>query len=168
MKSLHDPEQLRDREDVPFDEETHVLGREKFEATRENVDSHVVVGVTNGEGEVLLVDDGSHGWTLAAFPADPGEDWTATARSGAEELTGVSISLEEPVRARRVDFRLEDDEERQLSMYNVVFRASPVDRRPVASAETLEDTEISDIGWFAEVPDEQAGEVAEDIRLFLA
>jgi hypothetical protein len=167
VKSLHDPEQLRDREDVPFDEETHVVDREEFEATRENVDSHVVVGVTNGEGEVLLMDDGSHGWTLAAFPAEPGEDWMATARRGVENLTGVSITLDEAVRVRRVDFCPQGDAEGRFSMYNVIFRASLVEGRPVASPETLEDAGILDVGWFAEVPEEQAGEVAKDIELFL-
>ncbi|QLD85397.1 hypothetical protein HWV23_06530 [Natronomonas halophila] len=167
MKSLHDPEQLRDRADVSFHEETHVVDREEFDATRENVDSHIVVGVTNDSGEVLLVNDGSHGWTLAAFPLESAEDAAVTARQALENLTGISISLDCPERVRHIEFRSDGDDARQFSMYNVILRASPVDGRPVASEPTLGHTEVQDIGWFAEVPEGTSDELGDDIRLFL-
>jgi hypothetical protein len=167
VKSLHDPKRLRDRDDVPFHEESHVVDRGDFDATRENVDSHLVVGVPNDSGEVLLVNDGSHGWTLAAFPLESDEDAVVTARQGVENLIGVPISLNSPERVRRIEFRSDSDEPRQFSMYNVILRASPVEGRPVASEPTLGHTEVQDIGWFAAVPEGTSDELGDDIRLFL-
>ena len=167
MESLFDPEDLRDSEDVTFHEETHVVDREEFEATYEDLESHVAVGVTNDEGEVLLMNDGSHGWTLTAVAVEPGEDWTAAGRRGVEQLTGVAVELDRPERVRRIDFRPEGDDERRTSMYNVVFRASPVEGRPVADDPDLADESVEDVGWFDEVPAEQEGDVADDIRLFV-
>lgn len=72
MDSISDPESLRGCANVPFDEETHPVTQEEFESVTERVDSHAVVGITNDEEDVLLMNDGSHGWTLIAFPVEPG------------------------------------------------------------------------------------------------
>lgn len=74
METLFDPESLRGREEVEFHETTTVFDPEEFDAIRddlETLDSHVVIGVTNDVEEVLLIDDGSHGWTLTAVPSNP-------------------------------------------------------------------------------------------------
>lgn len=163
MDPFTDPESLRNRATVPFQEETQRLSRE-FESIADSVDSHAVVGITNDEGEVLLMNDGSHGWTLVAAPVDSGEDWTAIARQRAETLLDTTVALEEVELVRRIDFCAENDPERRTSMYNVVFTAS-VDGD--VSIEDI-DSRVDDLSleWFAGVPEGQDGGVADDIRLF--
>lgn len=184
-ESLFDPESLRHRADVEFDEETKVLEREEFEAVRDELetwDSHVAVGVTNHEGAVLLMNDGSHGWNLTAVPVEPGEDWAAAARRGAEALTGVAVEIDGPERVRRIDYYLEaseaslasdassgaepggpgdeadrgesqDEDEWLTTVYTVVFRASPVEGEPIADQPGLDGEDVQDVGWFDEVPE---------------
>ncbi|WP_247001251.1 NUDIX hydrolase [Halosolutus gelatinilyticus] len=165
MDSLFDPERLLDRENVDVREETRNVTRSEFETVRETVDSHVAVGVTNDEGEVLLVDDGSHGWTLVAAPVESGDDWVATGRRAVETLIGIDVELDRPERLRRVDFHPADDPDRRTTMYNVVFRATSVARRPVPDDGPGADR--PEIGWFDRVPADQEGGVADDIRLFV-
>ncbi|WP_254547193.1 hypothetical protein [Halomarina pelagica] len=167
METLFDPESLRSHEGVTFLEETHIIDKKEFEAARENLDSHVAVGVTNDEGEVLLMNDGSHGWTLTAFTVEPDENWTDIGQRGVEKVTGATVQLARPERVRHIELSPEGEENRQNSIYNVVVRAVPVEGRPVADEQTLKEEDIQDIGWFNEVPPEQEGDVADDIRLFV-
>jgi hypothetical protein len=96
---------LRDHENVEFIEKTEIIDQEEFEVPDlENWDSHVVVGVTNDEGEVLLLNDGSHGWTLTAFPVESGEDWVAVGRRGVENLADGTVKIDGPERVRRIDY----------------------------------------------------------------
>ncbi|AHZ23057.1 hypothetical protein E6P09_01815 [Haloferax mediterranei ATCC 33500] len=166
MVTLEDPEQLRDRENIAFHEETHIVGHEEFESCRDDLDSHVAVGVTNDASEVLLMDDGSHGWTLTAFPAEPGDDWVATAREGVQSLIGVPVELDCPERVRRIDFQKEGTDQ-QTTIYNVVCRAVPVEGCPVASNPELDGEALQDLRWFDEIPTECEGPIVEDIRLFV-
>ena len=167
MQPLFDPESLRGHEDVTFLEETHTLDQEEFEAAYENLDSHVAVGVTNDEGEAMLMNDGSHGWTLTAFAVEPGNDWTDIGQRGVEKLTGETVELACPELVRHIELSPEGKENRQKSIYNVVVRAVPVEGRPVADEQTLKEEDIQDIGWFNEVPPEREGDVADDIQLFV-
>ena len=165
MDSFSNPESLRDRAGIPFHEETQRLLPEEFKSVAESVDSHAVIGITNEEGDILLVDDGSHGWTLIAFPVEHGQDWLTVTRQEAETLLDTSVVLEYPELVRRIDFLLASDDNRRTTMYNVVFRVS-VDE-PVDIEEIDEQNDEPSFRWFAGVPDEQAGEVADDIRIFV-
>ena len=165
MKSFSDPESLHNRSGVPFREETRSVSQDEFESVVRNVDSHAAVGITDDEGNVLLVNDGSHGWTLIARPVDAGEDWTTAARREAERLLDDRVDLEGIELVRRIEFHTPSDEGRRTSMYNVVFRAS-VDGVPVIEVSGTEDDDPS-LGWFERVPDGQDGNLADDIRLFV-
>ena len=122
-------------------------------------------GITNEEGEVLLMDDGSHGWTLIGFLIEGGQDWPTVARQEAEALFNTSVVLDQPVLVRRIDFLLASDENRRETMYNVVFRAS-VDE-PIDIEEMDDQNAELSLRWFEGVPDEQEGEVVDDIRIFV-
>jgi hypothetical protein len=163
MDSFSDPESLRDRVGVPFDEETQRLSSEEFESVTEGVDSHAVVGMTNDKGDVLLMNDSSHGWTLLAFPVESGQDWTAIARQEAETLLDASIVLEQLERVRRIDFH-HSENNRSTTMYNVVFRASSDDSGVIEGAVERDD-DLS-LRWFEGVPEEQEGNIVDDIRIF--
>lgn len=167
MDSFADPETLRGRAGVPFHEDTRLVSREEFESVAESTDSHAVVGITNDEGEVLLMNDGSHGWTLIAFPVEPTEDWTAVASQEAARLLGVTVVVEQVELVRRIDFGTTDDDGQRTTMFNVVFRASVDGNLDVEEPDDTNDDEPS-LGWFGEIPDEQDGETANDIRIFVA
>ena len=166
MEPFSDPDTLRDRTGVPFHEETRTVAPEDYESVAAGLDSHAAVGIADDEGDVLLMNDGSHGWTLVAVPVALDEDWTAVARRRTEELLSTSVALERVELARRIDVRPEGDPGERTSMYNVIFRAS-VAGDPVMG-ETAEPTEDDPrLEWFETVPGEQEGAVADDIRLFL-
>lgn len=169
MDVLHDPDTLRDRQDLEFLTETQSLPAGEFQAAQDQIQSHAVVGITNTEGEVLLMDDGEHGWTLTAFPVESDDEWTAVARLGIERVTGRSLSLEEIVRVRAVEFVQEGPGgDRQFSMYTVVFRCSQVDGQPIA--EEFQGTNDGDswrLEWFDAVPASVEGGLADDIGLFV-
>ncbi|MXV63674.1 hypothetical protein GS429_16730 [Natronorubrum sp. JWXQ-INN-674] len=183
MKIPPDPESLRDRETVEFETETRTLSRAEFETAR-GLENHVAVGVTNESGEVLLVNDGSRGWTVPSVAVAPNEDWDSVGRRMAASLTGVDAELDRPVRVRRVDFQREDDSERRRTTYNIVVRTEPVTGRPIADDPTVgrdeqppgpeEDVETKspavgeqELLWLDRVPEGQSGEIAADIRSLL-
>lgn len=159
MDALFDPEQLCER-GVKSQERVTEVEPAAFEAYR-NLESFTVVGLTNRAGEVLLQNDGSHGWTLPAFAVEPGADWVSVGRRGVASLTGTEITLEQPELVRRVIIRPTDESERQESRHTVVFRAMPVDGQPTSHEAAL------DLGWFDDVPETQNDLLAADIRRFI-
>lgn len=169
MDRLVDPESLHGREDVAFAEETVRLDEDEADAVREDVgswDSHAVVGVTSHVGDVLLMNDGSHGWTLLAVPVADGDDWVGTARRGVAALAGLDVGIERAERVRRIDYYTAGGDERMSTLYNVVFRTPPVAADAVTTRATV-DEDGPAVEWFDRVPDGVAGEVADDIRLFV-
>ena len=161
-------EAYRDRDDVEFVTDAHDLEPEKYEDARERIDSldsHVAVGVNDESGDVLMVDDGHHGWTLPAFAFEAGDDWEVTGQSGVENILGVAVHVEHTERVRRVEFIVDDDP--KVTIYNVVLRADTVSSGdiPEGLAESVENLEA--VGWFGEIPADASESVADDARLFL-
>lgn len=163
MDSFSDPEDLRDRTGVPFHEDVRRLPADEFESVTEELDSHAVVGITNDEGDVLLMNDGSHGWTLVAFPVERGEDWATAARREAETLLDDTVVVAGVEFVRRVDFQSADDDSQRTTMYTVVFRASVDESAGVENR--VEEDDLS-LRWFDGVPAGREGDVADDIRYF--
>ncbi|MGB9957274.1 hypothetical protein ACOZ4B_12900 [Haloferax prahovense] len=161
MNSFSDPDHLWNRVEVPFDDETRQLPSEAFESVAERVDSHAVVGA---KGDVLLLDDGSHGWTLLAFPVEHGKDWLAVARQETGSLLDTSVVLEKVEFVRCIEFQSADEDDGRTTMHNVVFRVSVSDDEVIGEIQKQEDRVLS---WFAGVPEEQEGDVADDIRQFV-
>lgn len=171
MKSFRDPEALRERPDITFREETERVDPAASANVRADLaalDSHVVVGVTNDADEVLLMDDGEHGWTLAAVPVEAGDDWLAAGRNGVAGLTDVRVAVDRAERVRRADYHVGDEVDPHATVYTVVVRGESVTGRPVASDPTIAGEPIPDVGWFDAVPEGVDGPVADDIRQFLA
>jgi ADP-ribose pyrophosphatase YjhB (NUDIX family) len=166
MDPLTDPASLADRRTVDVEHQTETLPDAEFESLRDRIEDHAAVGLTNEEGAILLMNDGSHGWTLPAVPVDQGEDYAAVAREGISDMTGIEVELEAVERLREVVFRPTDgDQERR--MYNVIFRASPVGGRPVAEAYSAGDADAPAVEWVESIPEAQSPVLAGDIQLFL-
>lgn len=165
MDSLSDPGRLLDDEDVDWLDRSRAVDAATFEETRDHVDSHAVVGITDDEGRVLCHDDGSHGWTLPAATVPHGGDWATTARRDVGDLLGASVSLDRPERIRHVAILVDDDQDsRRADRYDVVFPARVEGDVPAADHDPDGDAALA---WFDAVPPGQEGPLADDVRLFL-
>ena len=169
MEPFTDPESLRNRDEIEFQTKTEILEKSEFNASREDLndlDNHAAIGLTNDQGEVLLQNDGSHGWTLIACPVEEDQEWVAAVSSYTRELLGNPIQIDDIERVRRRDYRVEGDEDLQISIYNVVFRGSAIDRVAFEDGESTSD-EIQQTRWFSDAPEDQPDTIQEDVRLFL-
>lgn len=128
LDELHDADALRDRDDVVVEERERPMPDEKFEGLRERYDATagvVQVGLTNDDGDVLL-----WGEEAAAPPGGSvgdGEDWVAAARGTIEDLTGQTVSIDDPLVLEVTYFHREGDETERFPAPSVHFAASLVD-----------------------------------------
>lgn len=160
--TVTDPESLREREDVEFLEATAVHDDRGHCAV--DSDGRAVVGVTNDEGETLLVVD--YDRPFAMLPngtVESGDDWAEVGRQRVEHLTDLPVEIDGIERVRRVEHRTESEDEPHATSYQVVFAASPA----------TDDLDISHGcdwrgEWCDELPVEVDSELSEaDIRLFV-
>lgn len=160
MESLSDPGRLFDDDRVDWRDRAHAVDAAAFDAVRERVDSHAVVGVTDADGRVLCRDDESHGWTLPATTVPDDGDWAAAARRELGAALDATLALSFPERVRHVAITVDDPTDaRRADAYDVVFPARPTDDLRVSDDDAL--------AWFDGVPPEQDGALADDLRLFL-
>jgi ADP-ribose pyrophosphatase YjhB (NUDIX family) len=165
MDSLSDPGRFFDDDRVDWRDRAHAVDAAAFEAIREGVDSHAVVGVRDADGRVLCRDDESHGWTLPATTVPDDEDWAATARHELGASLDAPLALAFPERIRHVAITVDDPEDaRRADAYDVVFPARIDDTQADETTEKFDDDALA---WFDAVPAEQDGALADDIRLFL-
>lgn len=179
-ESFSDPESLREREDVPFVEETSVHDEDHCSV---GIDGRTVVGVTTDDGAVLLaVHEESSIAMLPHGPVESGDDWATVGRRAVEEMTGVAVELDGPELVRDFDHFVESEarcasdnraakprDERHTTSYNVVFRASPVGDE-ISTDPGVAGNDDWDAGWFDEFPgnlSDVGGPVEDDVRLFL-
>jgi nucleolar protein 56 len=169
-----DPETLLGREDVPVREDPEVVEHQHHFDLYEPIEGMAAVGVTNDDGEVLLLVDDDEGIALLPHgPVEPGEDWAAAATRVVEEQTGVAVEIDGPELVKRKYFSPEGDDDRQTTAFQVFLRASPIDgETATASSEDGGDGNW-DVSWFDEVPvdadeaDETEDDIVDDIRLFV-
>ncbi|MFC3477966.1 NUDIX domain-containing protein [Halobacterium litoreum] len=158
--ALPDPETLAARDAVAYEETTTEVDADQFDAA-EAWDSHVVVGVADDRG-ALLQNDGHHGWTLPAFPVEPGADYAAVARREFEALAGVSATIEGASFVRKRTARASDGDERVV--WNVVLDATPAEPLSDDPESRVDDTELA---WFDAPPADAPDPVADDVRRVL-
>lgn len=155
-----------DFDDVEYEETTYV--HEKADYCARDTDGRVVVGVTNDDGEVLLLinDEREHA-ILPNCHVEAG-DWRGVARDTVEESTGVAVDLVVPELVRVVDHRIEGEDAPRERTYHVVFAATPAGGRS-APEPNCSDPDWS-AGWYDEIPvdiDEDTGDALADMNRFL-
>lgn len=170
LATLADPAALRDRPDVQFEDHTRV--REDRDHCGTASAGQAVVGVRNDDGELLLLVNREAG--IALLPHGSvveGGDWAATARDDAEGQTGVEIELDGTEVARRVEHRLEGEDDPHAVTHHVVFRGSATGgeiRDCKQSADAGSDPWTA--GWYDGLPEgvePPEGTPGEDLRLFV-
>lgn len=173
LESLTDPGSLREHPAVSFHRETAV--HDDRDHCSSDVDGRAVVGVTNEDGELLLLVNRElgvavlpHG-TVAADSTASG-DWATVARRDAEGQTGISIELDGIDAVRAVD-HVVDGEDPHARTHRVVFRASPVDGEIQAcKRDAAAGSDDWTAGWYDECPEGVAapdGGPGDDLALFL-
>jgi ADP-ribose pyrophosphatase YjhB (NUDIX family) len=127
MDSVTDPESLRDHDGVEFSEQTVVVDDEEFETATEGAESQagmVVVGVTNDDGEILLVDsEWVDGWVPPNGPVGTDEDWAAAADRWSEDQLGFPVAVGDPEFVVRTETQPESGDSSVVG-YTVGFTAS--------------------------------------------
>ena len=167
IATLTDPETLRDHATVAYETETKHVPGDDFGELREDlapVDGWVVVGLTNDDDALLLMDDGEHGWTLPAVSVRDG-DWADRAGEVVAGLTGRTTDFTTVERVRRIDYHEEADDG-HVTVHHVVVRAEPVTGEPTAGEPTVGCDGTAEVDWVDALPDELEGFVRDDAELF--
>ncbi|MFC3957021.1 hypothetical protein [Halovivax cerinus] len=164
-----DPDSLRERADVEFEETTTVHeDRDHFESHGHDV---AVVGVTNGAGDVCLFVNEDAAFAGLPWAAVADGDWITGAHSSIEDWCtgeGVDIVVEEPILVRRVEHEVAGEDGVKATTHTILFRAAPVESDPDLSNVT--GAEDWTAGWFDGVPndaDQTPPDVAADVRRFV-
>jgi hypothetical protein len=153
--SLVDPESLRDRPDVTVHDDIDVVDEETLDIVAD-LDDMAIVGLTNDDGEVLMMEiTDTCDLKLPSASVAPDEDFAAAAREWVESQAGLTIDLDAPTAAWRIELSSEDGDrtaERHFVTYDATLasgeRPSDVDDRPDDGAEFAD--------WFDEMPDRAA------------
>lgn len=154
IESIIDHESLRNRDDIPFHEETDLVDGETLELV-ENLDDMAPVGVTNDEGEVLLMRvDEDCAWKIPSPSVGPSEDYAEVARRWVTEQAHLTIVLDAVEGVWCYAARLEN-EDHEATRNFVVFSASPVTDGTAmddSNTDTPEENTATAVGWFDELP----------------
>jgi ADP-ribose pyrophosphatase YjhB (NUDIX family) len=162
---LTDPTTLRDVAGVDYQITERTDDAEHFER-HEATAGFAAVAVTNADGEIALTETGQV-WILPHAGAEPGEDFVDVARRAADDLLGLDVTIDRVVRARRKDCTLEDSN-RETTIHDVVFEASPADDATLPDADDVQSCQADAIAWFDHVPESvPENEVCEDIAHFV-
>lgn len=162
---LTDPSTLRDVDGVDYQTTERTDDAEHFER-HEATDGFAAVAVTNGDGGLALTETGPV-WILPHAGVEPGEDFVNVARRAADDLLGLDVTIDRVVRARRKDCTLEDSD-RETTVHDVVFEATPADDATLPAADDVQSCQADAIAWFDHVPENvPENEVREDIAQFV-
>jgi len=127
MHGIRDPETLRDEPGVEFREQERVVDEAEFETVAEGAESQsglVVVGVTDPEGRLLLVDsEYVEGWTLPNGPVGVDDDWAIAADRWTQDALGFSVDIGAPKLVIRTETRSAASDDTVVG-YTLAFRGS--------------------------------------------
>ncbi|WP_265111356.1 NUDIX hydrolase [Halosolutus halophilus] len=155
VEPIVDPASLRDRDDVPFHEDTDTVDRAALDELAA-LEDLVVVGVTNERGAALLRKlTPDCAWKLPLVHVEPGDAYDDAARRAVETVVGLDVELDAIEGVWRFEARLEGGE-RTATRHFVVFSATPANGTDVADLATSDSGEDvpADVGWFDELPDD--------------
>lgn len=153
-ESTFDPWTVADRAGVDYAHRTYV--HETTDHCEADAAGRVVVGVTDERGAAVLMVDPDR--SVAVFPNEtlgPDEEWLPTARRVTAEATGLDVTIDDPVRIRRVEHTTEDDDRPHAATVHVVFEATP--QETTAEPAAPDDVALR-ADWFDSMPFEPVTE----------
>lgn len=149
--NVTDPEVLRDREGVPFHEETVTVDAETVETVAE-LDDMAPVGVTNAAGEVLVMRITDTCSPKIPAPAvAPDAAFGDAARDWVAENAGLDITFDGP---EAVWYRRFETTEggRTAERYFVVYGGTPTAEEPSVPTDDATDP-ATEADWVASLPE---------------
>ncbi|WP_121743733.1 NUDIX hydrolase [Natronorubrum halophilum] len=152
IEPIIDHESLRERDDVPFHEETDVVDAEIVEQVAALADL-AGVGITNRDGEVLLrrlTDTCS--WKIPVAPVGPEEDFATAIAAHISKTIGLAVALDAIEGVWDISVRT-DNGTQTASRAFVIFSASAVSGTDDLEAATPEGDAVEAADWFDELPD---------------
>ncbi|MFD1646155.1 hypothetical protein [Haloarchaeobius litoreus] len=161
-----DPTELAERDGVEEVTDTFTHGNEDH--CEADYAGRAIVGVTNDDGELLLVTDRAEGRAVLPSPkVEYDGDWTAAARDELADIAEMEVRITGVERVRHAEHVIEGDDEVFDETTHVVLAAEPV-----ADAPELPDlaAEHWSLEWHDSYPSdlfEDGQPEAEDVRLFL-
>lgn len=171
-----DPQTLRDRSDIPYEQRERIVTPDQFAGLRtryDAIDGVVQVGVTASDDAALFL--GPAPWVLPGRSVAAGDDWLVAARRTIEDLTELTPTVEEPLLVERTNFTLDAEGGDVVPADSVVFRASlPADadgfRADPEVASKVENPLVgpgATLEWFESLPDDPHPNHADYLALFL-
>ena len=148
---IADYESLRDRDGVPYHEESDVVDGETVAAV-DDLPDLAAVGVTNPDGDLLfrrLTDTCS--WKIPVATVGPGDDFARSIVGHVAETIGFTLKLESVAGVWDIGVRTEAGE-RTASRGFVTFAAAPVSGEYDLDAATPAGEAVEEAGWFDERP----------------
>ena len=161
-----DPTELAKRDDV--DAVTDTLPHGDEDHCEAEYAGRAIVGVTNDDGEVLLVTDRDAGRAVLPSPkVEHDGDWTATAREELADIAGMAVQITGVERVRHAEHVIQGDDEVFDETTHVVLAADPVAADPELPDLDAEEWSLE---WHDSYPDElleDARPEAGDVQLFV-
>ncbi|WP_306058417.1 NUDIX hydrolase [Natronococcus wangiae] len=151
VEPVIDYESLRNRDDIPFHEQTDVVGEEIVEQVADLADL-AGAGITNRDGNLLfrrLTDTCS--WKIPVETVEPGKDFATAITEHIRETIGFTVELDAIEGIWDIHVRTADGE-KTASRGFVIFSASPVSGSYDLAAATPEGDPVENAGWFDELP----------------
>ncbi|WP_247730572.1 hypothetical protein [Halovivax limisalsi] len=165
---LADPSSLVSRADVTATTET--VEHDDPDHCGTGHEGSAVVGVTNDDGETLVLIEDDHG--IALLPhgrVEASDDWADAAHEGVEGQTGIAVALESVAAVRTVDHVVDGTE--NTTTRRVVYRASPAGGEIQACKRSAEaGSDGFRAAWVDELPADvevPGGGPGNDLRLIL-
>ena len=147
-ESTFDSGTVADRAGVDYAHRTYV--HETADHCEADAAGRVVVGVTDERGAAVLLVDPDR--SVAVFPNEtlgPDEEWRPTARRVTAEATGLDVTIEDPVRIRRVEHTTGEADAPHAETVHVVFEATPQE----TTAEPVAPDDVAlRADWFDSIP----------------
>jgi ADP-ribose pyrophosphatase YjhB (NUDIX family) len=116
----------------------------------------VAIGIVFDDADRLLLayDEYDEQWVAPGGTLEPGETLADGLRREVREETGVEVVADEPVAVGDVVTRNGDADGEETTEFSVVFLSATAESTDIGDDLGVDDEEITDAGWFEELPEE--------------
>jgi hypothetical protein len=163
VEALTDPERLRGR-GIEFVDERMGEDFAAAEFHDGDIAGRALLGITNDDGAVLLLEHEDQPPILPMCGVDEGDDWAAVGRGTVDDVPGLEATLAGVERVRTAEY---PDGGEWARNYYVVFEGAVAGAERLPEEPTVKD-EAWEADWYDAVPEAIEYEnMTEDIELFV-
>ncbi|WP_135534374.1 hypothetical protein [Halostella pelagica] len=166
LESVTDPTAFSDREAI--DEVTDSFPHPEQDHCEADYAGRAIVGVTNEEGETLIIVDRDAGAAVLPSPkVETDGDYVAAAKEEVADVAGIDVEITGVERVRHAEHVVEGEDDPFDETTHLVFSATPADEYTEASVDGDESWTVE---WHDTVPADLLDDDAppsDDVRLFV-